>query len=839
MPKGNSMKLKNLIPISVFMSLQASSTVISHSPYVFDYSKVKTPYLAAKAQQSSANNEYEVIGKFEVAFVDEEGVGVKDTTPYTTAFGVETNLGDYRKEIITKVVNAYSNQFNFGNFTPQIEISFENNDGFLALTFGPSFSDGSSYTNDPYGIIEDDRRFPSTLAYSLAATEFNLKSNVSSTLLGTTDYLLQYSDGMDLPNLAYVVYHELTHVVGFVATDCPSENVCLPEPSVNNDHMQKYFVYDNGETTVSYESLDIAGRLEAGLSIDGLWFSGSEKTRAAVADELVSGHDDGRIFMHATPQLSGRYQGDFDGQTGSHVSFDIKPNQLMYSAGAFVEDLGTASYILCDIGWCRDDRGNVIDLKSEATISGNKTEAGNTLIVVNFQNLSNVNIDVFNALIDYKALNVINVIDQDDLCTDDALGLTCTGFLGALGEQTVTLEVQSSDNYQIGGFVRSAGFDVDRNGFNNLIEIKENIAPLIECNDASLENGEACEIEVFSESGDYPLFQFNAFDPNGDRLTYTFDKIGDALDFSTSGQFNERLVIEIPAPETRWKTSSYTLIVDDGEFTKEVTLNLTNALFQENEAPGIICGDGGSIPCPLQVLNGQVLVDSFTYFDNNPRDFLTFSWAGQGEYFPFTTTGDLGQYIIVHLPEEEQTTWEKATYTLTISDGLADASLDFELINIAYEVNTAPTIDCSEGADACSLDVDGVGEYILSGYSVNDNDLDSLQYSWSSSEGAFEFTLSGEKDEVLTILFPAETDTTWESVSYALNVTDGEFSASKTFTLNNSNYAPATPAPTPTPTNPTPPASGSDSSGGGSSGIYWLMMMLLAIGIRRVKGPAD
>jgi hypothetical protein len=831
------MKLKNLIPISLFISLQASGTVISHSPYVYDYSKVKNPYMTSKAKQSSAINEYEVIGKFEVAFIDAEGVGVKDTTPYTTVFGVETTLGDYRKEIITKVVNAYSNQFNFGNFTPQIEIEFENNDGFLAVTFGPSYSDGDSYTLDPYGIIEADRKFPSTLANSLSDTDLKFKSNVSTTLIGTTDFLLQYSDGMDLPNLAYVVYHELTHIVGFIATDCPSQDVCLPEPSINNDHMQKYFVYNNGETTVPYESLDIAGRLEAGLSGNGLWFSGSEKARAAIADELVSGHDDGRIFMHASPQLSGSFEGDFDGQTGGHVSFDVKPNQLMYSAGAFVDDLGTASYILCDVGWCRDDRGNVIDLKGEATISGNKTEAGNTLIDVNFQNLSNFNIDVFNALIDFKTLNVINVIDQDDLCTNDTLGLTCSGSISALGGQTVTLEVEDSDNYQLGGWVRSAGFDVDRKGFNNLIEITENVAPVIECNDAPIENGEVCEIEAVSGSGSYQLFQFNAFDPNGDRLTYTFDKIGDALDFSTSGQFNERLVVEIPVPATRWTMSAYTLTVDDGEFTKEVTLNLTNALFDENEAPVIICGKDSSIPCSLQVVNGQFLVDNFTYFDNDSGDFLTFSWAGQGVHFPFTTTGDLGQYIIVELPEEEQTTWENATYTLTISDGLADASLDFELINIAHEVNTAPTIDCAEDANVCSLDVDveGVGEYMLSGYSVNDNDLDSLQYSWSSSEGAFEFTLSGQKEDVLTVLFPSEIDTTWESVSYVLNVTDGEFTASKTFTLNNSNYAPAPPTPAPTPTNPAPPASGSDSSGGGSSGIYWLIMMLLAIGIRRVK----
>lgn len=419
-----------------------------------------------------------------IQYKDGAGIGVNDTTPLTLSDGIQTTVGAFRKSTIEHVARAVALQFN--NEAPlNWGVKFQTNAGYDALTMGPAFTEVTSRNQDKNGLVKLGQWYPITLLSALNG--FNVgfipgEPHAETQFLANPQNVqaaIAPSSGQSI--LTSIVYHELIHLYGFVENSCLGS--CIPARMSHNSHMTPLLWYRNADNSlVSYEQLDLDGREAAGKSGNRFLAGGTlsaPRTSAAVRSELTGGtyvdSRGGYVQMFATPTS----KGDWDGQVGSHISFDVQPQQLMYSAAARVQDMGIAAYMLCDAGWCRKT-GQVIDVSAQAVLDTNASTASKTYIDVSFKNQTNAEVDKLQAQVrlDAKYSSVTLSGDQQG-CMLEAQVLSCAFDLAALSSKKIslTLGALTDAGYVIAGEVYSIDFDVDRNGFNNILDTTLKSAP--------------------------------------------------------------------------------------------------------------------------------------------------------------------------------------------------------------------------------------------------------------------------------------------------------------------------------------------------------------------------
>lgn len=401
---------------------------------------------------------------FDIEYTDPQDFGVNNSTSFTSPNGV-TTVGEYRKELIELATRAVSLQFNFTT-KHHLLVDFEAPDGYGAITLGPIFSEIlSEGEKDPYDVMQLNRSYPSTLASALTGKPFTSDEDAIISFSNIESSLDSRSDKV-YPGLVYDAYHEMMHVMGFVATDCLGN--CLPEPVSRDSHISQLFYYNDAGDVKEFESLSMSKKTEAYLSTDKFWFGGTQASRDAAIDELTSGHQNGYVYMYSTPNQDG----GVDSQSGSHFSFDVLPAQLMHSSRAATEDLGMAAYLLCDTGWCRG-QGKVIEQSVVAEVNENASSDSESVIDITISENLNVGVDEFEfTFMMDPDVDLVSLEDTADACSEIGGGAyRCTGELGFLSTVKLRLVVAPFENYKLTGELRSTGFDVDRNGFNNILDV--------------------------------------------------------------------------------------------------------------------------------------------------------------------------------------------------------------------------------------------------------------------------------------------------------------------------------------------------------------------------------
>ncbi len=419
-----------------------------------------------------------------IQYKDGTGIGVNDTTPLTLSDGTQTTVGAFRKSTIEHVARAVALQFH--NAAPlNWGVKFQTNAGYDALTMGPAFTEVTSRNQDKNGFAKLGQWYPITLLSGLNGFDVGFipgEPHAETQFLANPQNIqsaIAQSSGQSI--LTSIVYHELIHLYGFAENSCLGS--CIPARMSHNSHMTPLLWYRNADNSlVSYEQLDLDGREAAGKSGNRFLAGGTlsaPRTSAAVRSELTGGtyfdSSGGYVQMFATPTS----KGDWDGQVGSHISFDVQPQQLMYSAAARVQDMGIAAHMLCDAGWCRKT-GQVIDVSAQAILDTNASTASKTYIDVTFKNQTNADIDKLQAQVrlDAKYTGVTLSGDQQG-CVLEAQVLSCAFDLAALASKKIslTLGALTDAGYVIAGEVYSTDFDVDRNGFNNILDATLKAAP--------------------------------------------------------------------------------------------------------------------------------------------------------------------------------------------------------------------------------------------------------------------------------------------------------------------------------------------------------------------------
>ncbi|WP_134055844.1 hypothetical protein [Rheinheimera aquimaris] len=410
-----------------------------------------------------------------LVYQDAAGVGVNDVRSLTLPDGTVTTVGDFRKSTLEYVARAVALQFN--NSAPiEWGVRFESKSGYDAITFGPNFMQVRASEPDPYGVIDVGDWVPVTL---FAALRNNAIAKSDGTLGDTYfhdgDNLMQaIMPQSNQAQLVSVAYHELIHMYGFAHSECLGN--CITGRHSNNSHITPFYWYrDNTDALLPYESLDLDGREKAGQSVNRYLAGGNNKaphTSQFARHELTAGtwSDAGGNYveLYAEPDSNNNW----DGQAGSHLSFAVQPAQLMASSAAFTQDLGVAAAILCDAGWCRG-QGQVIDISARAVLDSNASSATQTYIDVIFENTQSTDVAQAAAHIRLDpAYTNVSVTGDTAGCTVTTDVVDCRFSLAAQDTKklTLTLGALSEAGYVIAGELYSEGYDVDRNGFNNILD---------------------------------------------------------------------------------------------------------------------------------------------------------------------------------------------------------------------------------------------------------------------------------------------------------------------------------------------------------------------------------
>ena len=201
-------------------------------------------------------------------------------------------------------------------------------------------------------------------------------------------------------------------------------------------------------------------------------FKGSDDLNNYAQNNLDSGFNEHGIELHTKPESDGSW----DGQSISHLSENVLPEQLMHSVGKDVMELGASAYILCDIGWCRNS-GFVTDLSINKECSTTILADTESPLTFEIANLGDKTVNNVIVELSFPIYTTINHSSLQDNCSLTDKTVTCTYaelYSSEYLDITVYATITDLDVYSLKGKVYSDSYIVDLNGMNNL-----SITPLI------------------------------------------------------------------------------------------------------------------------------------------------------------------------------------------------------------------------------------------------------------------------------------------------------------------------------------------------------------------------
>jgi hypothetical protein len=544
-----------------------------------------------------------------ITYLDEAGTGFYSTEPYApTSENPSTTLGEARRYVLERTVKMFSTQFY--NPTPIFwGVSLEDlGGGFGAITLGPVFTEFTQGSpTDDFGILKTGTQYPRLLIDALT-------NNVNRTMHSEDDYdatTTFSSYGKDYGfsgsdegfRFASVVLHELVHVIGFNSTDCLRG--CIPQSSSNKSHYNQY-IYAEGNYNKIWEELTLLEKEDAAMLENILFFKGSDDTLNFATNQLNSGTSNNGIGLHSGVNSDGSW----DGQSITHLSPKITPAQLMFSAGADLNELGAAAYMLCDTGWCRND-GFVADLS--VTSINDASVKPNIMSTISFE-IANLSNDTVKDI--YFEFEIPDGVDVNESSSTDGCKVTektaICEITELFSEQYINIDIAitaTEGEHTIDSKLYSESFIVDPKGANNLnilkITSEELPFPSISLEDAySFTSGDSANIT--------PKYTANV----DDELSFNWS-IENGYEFTFEQNLNTGVLI-FTAPEvTSLKTTNLKLTIQSKGRTieKNITLSFSPKSVINESEPNKGSG-GGSISFYLLLLSALVMIKKNKKYNN-------------------------------------------------------------------------------------------------------------------------------------------------------------------------------------------------------------------------------
>lgn len=342
----------------------------------------------------------------------------------------------------------------------------------LALFLVQNFSNKDIYAEgSPWDNLSPENQF-------LEGSEVTLSSAYKYSLVIDENLPKNSGEGQ---KLVPTLLHEFTHSLGFSDFECLGNCITgrLVLPTSYSQH--RTYVNDNGEL-VPVDGMTTDEREIVSTSLDRSLFMIRENHYSKATQELISGYRDGGLNLYADFYESSGFS---DPSTGSHFSDLMQPAQLMAPAGAQVYDLGMASYVLCQLGYCGEN-GEVIDVAMTVNVETDSPEPDKEFwMKITFENLGDEPTGTLAAdfFVD-SGLDIVEVLDTDELCvlTDNAFECDTRSLLfGESHELSIKVKAAEGEYSVIGG-VGAVHPSIDRKPMNNLgdtwITVKKAEAPI-------------------------------------------------------------------------------------------------------------------------------------------------------------------------------------------------------------------------------------------------------------------------------------------------------------------------------------------------------------------------
>ncbi|MGK0234498.1 MAG: hypothetical protein ACI9EK_001024, partial [Psychroserpens sp.] len=282
---------------------------------------------------------------------------------------------------------------------------------YAANTIPNTYTHTETSNYDEYGILKDGVKYSELIRRMLQHDTKEMPKYYNDALMEfkytASNYEINPVDGVG-PGFIHLALHEMVHALGFGRMSCIG--TCSSEQSAQasqlSDNIYVIAPYDS-----KWDEMSLSDKNLAAVESNKIFYYGNQAMTDYLFNNFTTGINDHGIELHSEP-LS---DGGISGQTLGHLSPNVSPVQLMTSRVGNTLSIGASAYILCDIGWCRND-GYVTDFEINSVENGRLIPDTLTFLQYDFSNANDH--DLENVFIEF------NVYDSS-LISEDQLDSKC------------------------------------------------------------------------------------------------------------------------------------------------------------------------------------------------------------------------------------------------------------------------------------------------------------------------------------------------------------------------------------------------------------------------------
>jgi hypothetical protein len=336
---------------------------------------------------------------------------------------------------------------------------------YAANTISKTYTHTETSNYDEYGILKDGVKYSELIKRMLQHDTKKMPKNYNDALLEFkytgSNYEINPVDGVG-PGFVNLALHEMVHALGFGRMSCIG--VCTEEQSNQTSQLS-----DNIYVIAPYESkwddMVLSDKNLAAVESNKTFYYGNQAMTDYLFNHLTTGINNSGIELHSEPLNNGAVSG----QTLGHFSPNVSPTQLMTSRVGNTLSLGASAYILCDIGWCRND-GFVTDFEMNSVESEGLIPDTLTFLQYDFSNANEH--DLENVFIEFNVYDsaLISEDNLDSKCKITNAIVSCDiGKMSSFESQSIELPFNAPiGTYRIMSNIYSNSHVVDLDGSNNV-----------------------------------------------------------------------------------------------------------------------------------------------------------------------------------------------------------------------------------------------------------------------------------------------------------------------------------------------------------------------------------
>jgi hypothetical protein len=336
---------------------------------------------------------------------------------------------------------------------------------YAANTIPNTYTHTETSNYDEYGILKDGVKYSELIRRMLQHDTKEMPKYYNDALMEfkytASNYEINPVDGVG-PGFIHLALHEMVHALGFGRMSCIG--TCSSEQSAQasqlSDNIYVIAPYDS-----KWDEMSLSDKNLAAVESNKIFYYGNQAMTDYLFNNFTTGINDHGIELHSEP-LS---DGGISGQTLGHLSPNVSPVQLMTSRVGNTLSIGASAYILCDIGWCRND-GYVTDFEINSVENGRLIPDTLTFLQYDFSNANDH--DLENVFIEFNVYDS-SLISEDQLdskCNITNAIVSCDiGKMSSFESKSIELPFNAPIGiYRIMSNIYSNSHVVDLDGSNNV-----------------------------------------------------------------------------------------------------------------------------------------------------------------------------------------------------------------------------------------------------------------------------------------------------------------------------------------------------------------------------------